>query len=260
MAPNAEVGNDEAVGCRLEGPKSSNYCGSVGKTPPQGRPLGSIAIATDGLIQIPESNGLRKEIRDALSNNTPASVISPDLEPVTIPDASQKSSNVAHIALHMGTSKLDEPARSKTTAAWENRVSLTASPVVAPKSVSAMSLDTNTILSKHTIGSTGRPPLSKKKRSSLSKRKPNALATDPPRAQSLSYRQLLQQRLQKYGWSARFDVESKGPQHAQEWRGTFWRGSYMLGQSSWCSRKDAAKEEAAKHALTWMNQYGYEQL
>jgi hypothetical protein len=229
--------------------------------PAHGRPPGLTPMATRRLFQVSESNSHPKEMQDPLSDNTPVTIILPDLEPVAISDASQKSSNITHVALHMRTSKLDEPGRSTATAAWDNRVSLTASLVVVPKSVPAMSLDTNTVLSKHTIGSTDRPPLSKKKkRSSLSKQKLNALATGPPRAQSLSYRQLLQQRLQKYGWSARFDVENDGPQHAQKWRGTFWRGSYMLGQSSWCSRKDAAKEEAAKHALAWLNQYGYEQL
>ncbi|PVG04405.1 hypothetical protein CPB86DRAFT_778676 [Serendipita vermifera] len=77
------------------------------------------------------------------------------------------------------------------------------------------------------------------------------------RAQSLSYRQLLQQRLQKYGWSATFNVECTGPQHAQQWSGSFWIGGIKIGQSSWHSSKDAAKEEAAQHSLTWFNTYGY---
>ncbi|CAG8688056.1 4249_t:CDS:1 [Acaulospora colombiana] len=73
------------------------------------------------------------------------------------------------------------------------------------------------------------------------------------RAQSLSYRQLLQQRLQKYGWSATFNVECTGPQHAQQWSGSFWIGGIKIGQSSWHSSKDAAKEEAAQHAMSWFN-------
>ncbi|PVG04400.1 hypothetical protein CPB86DRAFT_810220 [Serendipita vermifera] len=70
-------------------------------------------------------------------------------------------------------------------------------------------------------------------------------------------RQLLQQRLQKYKLSAKFDVDRAGPQHAQQWRGTFRIGSYQVGQSSWYSSKDAAKEDAASRALVWMNRYGY---
>ncbi|PVG04399.1 hypothetical protein CPB86DRAFT_667250, partial [Serendipita vermifera] len=73
--------------------------------------------------------------------------------------------------------------------------------------------------------------------------------------QSLSYRQLLQQRLQKYGWSAIFNVECTGPQHAQQWSGSFWIGDIKIGQSSWHSSKDSAKEEAAQHSLTWFNTY-----
>jgi hypothetical protein len=73
------------------------------------------------------------------------------------------------------------------------------------------------------------------------------------RAQSLSYRQLLQQRLQKYGWAATFNAECTGLQHAQQWSGSFWIGGTMIGQSSWHSNKDAAKEEAARHSLCWFN-------
>jgi hypothetical protein len=124
---------------------------------------------------------------------------------------------------------------------------------------SAMSLDTNTVLRKPTIGSTDRPPLSKRrKRPSLSEPKRNVLVTAPSGTQSLGYRQLLVQRLTKYRLKASFHVEQKGPQHAQQWRAAFSIGSHMLGQSSWCSYKDMAKEEAAKHALDWMTQYGYE--
>ncbi|PVG04401.1 hypothetical protein CPB86DRAFT_659822, partial [Serendipita vermifera] len=71
--------------------------------------------------------------------------------------------------------------------------------------------------------------------------------------QSLSYRQLLQQRLQKYGWSATFNVECTGPQHAQHWSCSFWIGGIKTGRSSWHSSKDAAKEEAAQHSLAWID-------
>ncbi|PVF90966.1 hypothetical protein CPB86DRAFT_668538, partial [Serendipita vermifera] len=72
-----------------------------------------------------------------------------------------------------------------------------------------------------------------------------------------SYRQLLQQRLQKYGWTATFNVECTGPQHAQQWSGLFWIEGTKIGQSSWHSSKDAAKEEAAQHSLAWFNTYEY---
>jgi dsRNA-specific ribonuclease len=73
------------------------------------------------------------------------------------------------------------------------------------------------------------------------------------RAQSLSYRQLLQQRLQKHGWSATFNPECIGPQHAQQWSGSFWIGDTKIGQSSWHSSKDAAKEEAAQRSMAWFD-------
>ncbi|KIM22965.1 hypothetical protein M408DRAFT_332633 [Serendipita vermifera MAFF 305830] len=79
----------------------------------------------------------------------------------------------------------------------------------------------------------------------------------PRRAQSLSYRQLLQQRLQKYQWQSTFNVDCSGPQHAQLWKVSFYLGSTMIGESSWFSNKDAAKENAAMHALEWLNKYGY---
>jgi hypothetical protein len=73
--------------------------------------------------------------------------------------------------------------------------------------------------------------------------------------QSISYGQLLQQKLQKCGWSVTFDVECTGPQHAQLWSGSLWIQDMKIGQSSWHSSKDAAKEEAAWHSLAWFNTY-----
>ncbi|KAG8806699.1 hypothetical protein FRC18_005967 [Serendipita sp. 400] len=79
----------------------------------------------------------------------------------------------------------------------------------------------------------------------------------PNRPQSLSYRQLLQQRLQKYQWTAMYHVEMTGPQHDQRWSGSFWLGGTKIGQSSFYTTKDAAKEDAAKASLNWLNTYGY---
>ncbi|KAG8819200.1 hypothetical protein FRC19_010034 [Serendipita sp. 401] len=84
------------------------------------------------------------------------------------------------------------------------------------------------------------------------------VASRPPsRPQSLSYRQLLQQRLQKYQWTASFHVEMTGPVRNPLWSGSFWLGGTKIGQSSWHTTKDAAKEDAAKQALNWLNTYGY---
>lgn len=77
------------------------------------------------------------------------------------------------------------------------------------------------------------------------------------RAQPLSCRQLLQQRLQKYSWSATFNAQPSGPQHNQCWKGVFQIGEITVGISGWETSKDKAKEEAARAALVWMNQYGY---
>ncbi|KAG8778077.1 hypothetical protein FRC19_009995 [Serendipita sp. 401] len=79
------------------------------------------------------------------------------------------------------------------------------------------------------------------------------------RTQSLSYRQLLQQRLQKYQWTATFHATRTRTSTARNplWSGSFWMGGIQIGQSSSHTRKDAAKEEAAKAALNWLNTYGY---
>jgi dsRNA-specific ribonuclease len=74
-----------------------------------------------------------------------------------------------------------------------------------------------------------------------------------PKAQSSSHRQLLQQRLRKYQWSFTFSVDCSGPQHAQLWKVSFLLGSAMIGESTWFTNKDAAKENAAMQALAWLN-------
>ncbi|KAG8808812.1 hypothetical protein FRC18_004840 [Serendipita sp. 400] len=84
-----------------------------------------------------------------------------------------------------------------------------------------------------------------------------AVSRPPSRPQSLSFRQLLQQRPQKYQWTASFHVEMTGPVRNPLWSGSFWLGGTKIGQSSWHTTKDAAKEDAAKQALNWLNTYGY---
>ncbi|KAG8845406.1 hypothetical protein FRB91_001818 [Serendipita sp. 411] len=75
--------------------------------------------------------------------------------------------------------------------------------------------------------------------------------------QPLSYRQLLQQRLQKYQWTANHTVENAGTTRHPLWFSSFWLGTIQIGQSSAHRTKGAAKEEAAKAALDWLTTYGY---
>ncbi|KAG8751941.1 hypothetical protein FRC14_007495 [Serendipita sp. 396] len=77
------------------------------------------------------------------------------------------------------------------------------------------------------------------------------------RPHPLSYRQLLQQRLQKYQWTANHTVENAGTTRNPLWFSSFWLGTIQIGQSSAHRTKGAAKEEAAKAALNWLNIYGY---
>jgi dsRNA-specific ribonuclease len=70
-------------------------------------------------------------------------------------------------------------------------------------------------------------------------------------------REQLNERLQWYSLSARFDWNETGPDHAKQWKCSCFVGSILLGRSDWHSRKDAAKEEAAERALAWCDQYGY---
>ncbi|PVG04404.1 hypothetical protein CPB86DRAFT_693178, partial [Serendipita vermifera] len=70
--------------------------------------------------------------------------------------------------------------------------------------------------------------------------------------QPLCYRQLLQHWLQKRRWDATFTIDSTGPQHEQKWCGSFWIEETRIGQSGWHSSKGAAKEEAARYSLVWL--------
>ncbi|KIM22959.1 hypothetical protein M408DRAFT_28311 [Serendipita vermifera MAFF 305830] len=86
---------------------------------------------------------------------------------------------------------------------------------------------------------------------------PPPLPSQPRRTQALRYRQLLQQRLQKYQGQSMFNIDCNGPQHAQLWKASFYLGSTMIGESNWFDDRDAAKEEAAMHALEWLNEHRY---
>lgn len=75
--------------------------------------------------------------------------------------------------------------------------------------------------------------------------------------QSLSYREMLHQRLQKYQWELTFSIDCIGPNHALLWKASLFLGSTKRGESTWFTNKDAAKEEAAMRALEWLNVHGY---
>jgi dsRNA-specific ribonuclease len=76
----------------------------------------------------------------------------------------------------------------------------------------------------------------------------------PSEDQPLSNRQLPHE---KYEWKAAFNVECSGPEHAQLWKVFFSVGTTMVGESTWFKSKDAAKENAATQALSWLNTNGY---
>ncbi|CCA74456.1 hypothetical protein PIIN_08409 [Serendipita indica DSM 11827] len=88
-------------------------------------------------------------------------------------------------------------------------------------------------------------------------------------ARANSQRQLLNQRIQQ-GWSAAYVAEfgktppaysfvSQGPLHAHQWKAsitlTKLNGATQVisGSANWHATKDAAKEDAATSAVTWLN-------
>lgn len=79
----------------------------------------------------------------------------------------------------------------------------------------------------------------------------------PKLAPSLSGRQLLNQRLQKYKLPAIFRANLVGPAQAPRWKGSFWIKDTMLGTSNLEHSKAAAKEGAAMSALKWLNTNHY---
>jgi dsRNA-specific ribonuclease len=83
------------------------------------------------------------------------------------------------------------------------------------------------------------------------------LRSPSPGAQPLSYRQLLQERLQKYQRPSTCSVDCSGPQDAQLWKVSFFLRSTMIGESGWFTNKDAAKENAAIQGVGWLNTHGY---
>jgi hypothetical protein len=76
-------------------------------------------------------------------------------------------------------------------------------------------------------------------------------------ATSLSGRQLLNQRLQKYKLPAVFRVNLVGPAQEPRWKGSFWIKDTLLGTSRLEHSKTAAKEGAAMSALKWLNNNHY---
>ncbi|PVG04390.1 kinase-like protein [Serendipita vermifera] len=91
---------------------------------------------------------------------------------------------------------------------------------------------------------------------------PNTSAVVYPQSHTMvsptsNHRQLFNERLQRYQLSARFDFKSEGPQHAQKWRCFCYILNTFVGCSHWYTNKAAAKEEAAGHALEWLDKFGY---
>ncbi|CAG8721218.1 12457_t:CDS:1, partial [Acaulospora colombiana] len=78
-----------------------------------------------------------------------------------------------------------------------------------------------------------------------------------PLAVSLSARQLLNQRLQKYKLPAMFRADPVGPADNQRWKGTFWIKDTLIGASKLERSKAQAKEGAALSAIKWMNTHHY---
>ena len=86
---------------------------------------------------------------------------------------------------------------------------------------------------------------------------PRSQRPPPPRPMTLSNRQQLQRRLQKYQWRATFSVDTRGPPDQQLFKVSFFIGSTMIGESGWFTNRDAAKENAAMKSLGSLNTYGY---
>jgi hypothetical protein len=88
---------------------------------------------------------------------------------------------------------------------------------------------------------------------------PQASGPETPRrlAASLSGRQLLNQRLQKYKLPAVFHADVVGPGQNQRWKGSFWIKGTFIGSSKLERTKGAAKEGAAMAALKWLNTNHY---
>jgi len=84
-------------------------------------------------------------------------------------------------------------------------------------------------------------------------------SSEPPRklAASLSGRQLLNQRLQKYKLPAIFHADVVGPGQNQRWKGSFFIKGTFIGSSKLERSKGAAKEGAAMAALKWLNTNHY---
>jgi hypothetical protein len=82
-------------------------------------------------------------------------------------------------------------------------------------------------------------------------------SVERPLAVSLSARQLLNQRLQKYKLPAMFRADPVGPADNQRWKGTFWIKDTLIGASKLERSKALAKESAALSAIKWLNTNHY---
>ncbi|PVF90813.1 hypothetical protein CPB86DRAFT_720520, partial [Serendipita vermifera] len=76
-------------------------------------------------------------------------------------------------------------------------------------------------------------------------------------AVSLSARQLLNQRLQRYKLPAMFRADPVGPADNQRWKGTFWIKDTLIGASKLGRSKAQAKEGAVLSAIRWVNTNHY---
>jgi dsRNA-specific ribonuclease len=78
-----------------------------------------------------------------------------------------------------------------------------------------------------------------------------------PKQPETRHREFLNQRLQKYHFTARFDEYGDGPDHAKIWAYICYIGNTPIGNSTWHTTKDFAKEDAAGQALSWLTKNGY---
>lgn len=183
-----------------------------------------------------------------------ANHVSPDSRPVARSELVQEYLNVdRHTSAYNVVPGLGNSSDSVTEVPQESRFVATAPLSFVSTPLPGMSPVTS-VVSSVPIG----PTIPPWRRPYMPRQNRPARSTGQQQTSLLSSRQMFQQRLQKYRLSAKFDVEQAGPQHAQQWRGTFRIGEYEVGQSPWYSNKNAAKEHAASCAIAWMNQYGYE--
>ncbi|CAG8750633.1 5305_t:CDS:2, partial [Acaulospora colombiana] len=228
--------NDGAVRFRLEAAEWDDPRGNAERTALRGHLRDSTPTVVANVPCFPEadsrSGSSPERVASAPSARMPPNPGFSTSRPEDRFNATHESHNVgSDIASHMVASNLGDSVNSTTVVPQRIRLEATVPSSFVPTSVRSVS----SVMNAASITLTNGPR--------------------QQRTPSLSCRQLLQQRLQKYKLGAKFDVEYTGPQHAQSWSITFKIGDYEVGRSSWHSSKDAAKEEAASCALAWMNQY-----